>query len=89
MARFERLLGAACVLLASASLVSCRGTSAPVSDARNNGEAHTSSPVRLSVGDLAPQFSLPAPDGKVYSLASDRGKQAVVLAWFARAFTGP
>jgi len=45
--------------------------------------------VRLKVGDPAPQFSLPASDGKVYSLAGYRGKQAVVLAWFVKAFTGP
>lgn len=41
----------------------------------------------LTVGDLAPDFSLPGSDGKTYSLASYRGRQAVVLAWFAKAFT--
>ena len=89
MAGFERLRGAVCVLLASASLLSCRGASAPVPDARNSGDARTPSPVQLKVGDQAPEFSLPASDGRVYSLASYRGKQAVVLAWIAKAFTGP
>jgi peroxiredoxin Q/BCP len=42
----------------------------------------------LKVGDSAPQFSLPGSDGKPYSLASYKGKQVVVLAWFAKAFTG-
>ena len=44
--------------------------------------------VTLKAGDMAPDFSLPGSDGKVYELASYRGKQAVVLAWFAKAFTG-
>jgi len=42
----------------------------------------------LKVGDSAPQFSLPGSDGKSYSLAGYKGKQVVVLAWFAKAFTG-
>jgi peroxiredoxin Q/BCP len=42
----------------------------------------------LKLGDSAPQFSLPGSDGKFYSLASYKGKQVVVLAWFAKAFTG-
>ena len=41
----------------------------------------------LKVGDLAPDFSLPGSDGKTYQLSDYRGKQAVVLAWFPRAFT--
>jgi hypothetical protein len=89
MVAFERLLGSVCMLLASASLVSCRGESAAVSDARNNGQDRTAAPVQLKVGDPAPEFSLPASDGRVYSLAGYRGRQAVVLAWIAKAFTGP
>lgn len=42
----------------------------------------------LKVGDPAPQFSLPGSDDKSYSLANYKGKQVVVLAWFAKAFTG-
>jgi peroxiredoxin Q/BCP len=42
----------------------------------------------VKVGDPAPQFSLPGSDGNSYSLTSYRGKQVVVLAWFAKAFTG-
>src|SRR6266545_6047941 len=42
----------------------------------------------LKVGDFAPQFSLPGSDGKSYDLATYKGKQVVVLAWFAKAFTG-
>lgn len=40
----------------------------------------------LKVGDVAPDFSLPASDGKTYSLSKLRGK-TVVLAWFPKAFT--
>ena len=40
------------------------------------------------VGDKAPDFSLVGSDGKTYALADFKGKQAVVLAWFPKAFTG-
>jgi peroxiredoxin Q/BCP len=39
------------------------------------------------VGDLAPDFSVVGSDGRTYRLSDFRGKQAVVLAWFAKAFT--
>jgi len=41
----------------------------------------------LKVGDMAPGFSLPGSDGKTHSLADYRDRQAVVLAWFPKAFT--
>src|SRR4051812_32999876 len=41
----------------------------------------------LKVGDPAPDFKLQATDGKTYQLSSFKGKQAVVLAWFPKAFT--
>jgi len=43
--------------------------------------------VELKVGDKAPDFKLPGSDGKTYNLADFRGKEAVVLAWFPKAFT--
>jgi peroxiredoxin Q/BCP len=43
----------------------------------------------LRVGAAAPDFSLPGSDGKTYRLSDYKGKQAVVLAWFTKAFTGP
>jgi peroxiredoxin Q/BCP len=43
----------------------------------------------LKVGDVAPPFALQGSDGKQYSLANYKGKQPVVLAWFAKAFTAP
>ncbi len=46
--------------------------------------AHSDS---LKVGDMAPDFSLHATDGKTYTLSDFRGKQAVVIAWFPKAYT--
>ena len=43
--------------------------------------------VQLKVGDQAPPFTLAGSDGRTYNLADYRGKQVVVLAWFAKAFT--
>ncbi len=40
------------------------------------------------VGDKAPDFKLKGSDGKDYTLAQFKGKQAVVIAWFPKAFTG-
>ena len=42
----------------------------------------------LKVGDDAPDFELKGSDGKVYRMADLKGKQAVVIAWYPKAFTG-
>ncbi len=42
----------------------------------------------VKVGDAAPDFSLVGSDGKTYKLSDFKGKQAVVVAWYPRAFTG-
>jgi len=39
-------------------------------------------------GDAAPAFSLPGSDGAAHTLADFKGKKAVVVAWFPKAFTG-
>lgn len=41
----------------------------------------------LQVGDPAPDFKLKGSDGETYHLADYKGKQAVVIAWFPRAYT--
>ena len=41
----------------------------------------------LKVGDPAPDFELQGSDGKTYHLADFKDRQAVVLAWFPKAFT--
>ena len=46
------------------------------------------SAVELKVGDAAPGFNLPGSDGKRHQLSDHLGKQAVVVAWFPKAFTG-
>jgi peroxiredoxin Q/BCP len=43
--------------------------------------------VELKVGDMAPDFTLQASDGKTYKLSEFKGDKAVVVAWFPRAFT--
>ncbi|MEM6916299.1 MAG: redoxin domain-containing protein [Verrucomicrobiota bacterium] len=40
------------------------------------------------VGDKAPRFSLQGSDGNTYSTVDFEGKQAMVVAWFPKAFTG-
>ena len=60
---------------------------APMSAARPAGAA-AAGPIVLAPGDPAPPFTMKGSDGRTYRLADYRGKQAVVLAWFAKAFTG-
>ena len=43
--------------------------------------------MKLKVGDPAPNFKLQASDGKTYQLSDFKGKKAVVVAWFPKAFT--
>jgi thioredoxin-dependent peroxiredoxin len=50
--------------------------------------ATTAQAADLKAGDKAPDFTVKASDGKTYSLKQFRGKQAVVIAWFPKAFTG-
>lgn len=44
--------------------------------------------VKLAAGSAAPAFSLPGSDGNTHSLADHVGKEAVVISWFPKAFTG-
>ena len=50
--------------------------------------AAADTPMRAAVGDVAPDFSLSATNGKTEKLADYRGKKTVVLAFFPKAFTG-
>lgn len=42
----------------------------------------------LKIGDDAPAFELTGSDGKTWKLSDFKGKQAVVVAWYPKAFTG-
>ena len=41
----------------------------------------------IEVGEAMPDFSLPASDGKTYTLSQFKGKQPVVIAFFPMAGT--
>jgi cytochrome oxidase Cu insertion factor (SCO1/SenC/PrrC family) len=71
-------------LLLSLSMVAFAQQSAPATQAPRPPAIKTN----LKVGDQAPDFSLPATDGKTYKLSDFRGKNNVVLAIFVLAFTG-
>ena len=48
----------------------------------------TAPKTNLKVGDIAPEFSLPASTGGSISLSQFREKKIVVLAFFPAAFSG-
>jgi len=75
-------------MLIAALAASCQGQPTP-SSAADPKDAAIPGARELKVGDAAPDFSLPGTDGKTYRLADFKGRQTVVLAWFAKAFTGP
>jgi peroxiredoxin Q/BCP len=52
-----------------------------------NPNAAPAVPTVVKVGDVAPDFTLQGTDGKTHKLSDYRGKQAVVIAWFPKAFT--
>ena len=42
----------------------------------------------VAVGDSVPDFQMVGSDGKTYTNAQFKGKQAFVIAWYPKAFTG-
>jgi peroxiredoxin len=69
----------------SLAAIACAVSAGPVFA---QGAAAGSNPaVELKVGDMAPDFTLQATDGKTYSLSKDLRGRWVALAWFPKAFT--
>jgi peroxiredoxin len=52
------------------------------------GAGISSAATHLKVGDMAPDFTLPATTGKTEHLSDYKGKKNVVLAFYPKAFTG-
>jgi peroxiredoxin len=52
------------------------------------GAQQPGDPKPLKVGEVAPDFTLPATSGGKITLSDYKGKNAVVLAFFPAAFTG-
>ena len=42
----------------------------------------------IKAGDDAPEFELTGSDGKIYKMSELKGRKAVVIAWYPKAFTG-
>jgi len=78
----KNALGLFALLVISVSAIA-QQQPAPAS-AQRPTPPHTS----LKVGDKAPDFTLPATDGKTYKLGDYKGKKNVVLAFYVLAFTG-
>jgi cytochrome oxidase Cu insertion factor (SCO1/SenC/PrrC family) len=68
------------------ALVACGLLASPAGAQTTTPAASTAA--ELKVGDQAPDFTLPATDGKTYTLSKDLKGKWVVLAWFPKAFTG-
>jgi len=82
------VLGSICVMAAASTLPATpEGTpAAPAIPAPPAASGASAKP--LEAGDVAPDFALAGSDGKTHRLADFKGKRAVVVAWFPKAFTG-
>ena len=47
-----------------------------------------SAQAELAVGDDVPDFKMVGSDGKTYTNKQFKGKKAIVIAWYPKAFTG-
>jgi cytochrome oxidase Cu insertion factor (SCO1/SenC/PrrC family) len=80
-----------CSLILNLSLVSAFSHFLRAQSKSQNAVEKKTPPMKLKVGDTAPEFTLLAFDGKELSkvsLQDYRGKKTVVLAFFVFAFTG-
>ena len=70
-----------------AALTVVASAQAPQGGPQGGPQAAPRVPTVVKVGDMAPEFSMQGTDGKTHKLSDYRGKQAVVVAWFPKAFT--
>jgi hypothetical protein len=77
----------ACALLALSACKQSPSSGTTSAAASTPAPAATATP-SLGRGDKAPSFALQGSDGKSHTLAEHAGKEAVVVAWFPKAFTG-
>ena len=85
----KKLLKLAVLLLAVGMVTPLLSANARAADKKEKAESEP--PLKLKVGDMAPNFTLLAFDGhdlKKVSLSDYRGKKDVVLAFYVFAFTG-
>ena len=52
------------------------------------GDAGAAEKTPIKVKAMGPDFELKGSDGKSYKLSDFKGKKAVVIAWYPKAFTG-
>ena len=81
----------ACLVVLNLLLGPASSTVLQAQDKSQNKVAPHTAPMKLKVGDTAPDFTLFAFDGKALkkvSLRDYRGKKNVALAFFVFAFTG-
>jgi len=67
------------------AVAACALMAAPA--AAQGGATGSTPAVELKVGDMAPDFTLQATDGKTYSLSKDLRGKWVALAWFPKVST--
>jgi ABC-type sulfate transport system permease component len=79
--------GASTAAPASAQPAAASATPASTVTAAAATAAAGSAGTPLAKGVQAPDFRLEGSDGKMHALADHVGKQAVVVAWFPKAFT--
>ena len=74
-------------LLMTMGLMAAAGVVGVMAPAPQGSGPAAAAPTVVKVGDMAPDFTLQGTDGQTHKLSQYRGKQAVVVAWFPKAFT--
>jgi thioredoxin-dependent peroxiredoxin len=76
------------VVFVAAAIVGCGGNNATSVSASTSASSANQVGPTLKAGDMAPSFELQGSDGKTHKLSDHVGREAVVIAWFPKAFTG-